>query len=302
VSHILISRQLLGVALAVLMVAPFLVVQPSWARNTPAPVVDATGAGVSGSTSGTSLEARLSRLENQTLLGLMERMDNLQNEVQQMLSELEEQAHGMEGLKKRQRDLYLDIDQRLRKIEQGNAAAPTLGRTPAMGAFVPAPAPTSTVNVSSSSTSSAASPVPAEAGQAVTPDGSADSRQERVSYERAFGLLKDGHYDKAVAAFKAFVQSYPKGLFAGNAQYWLGEANYVQRNFKQALSEFGKVVKDYPTSPKRADAMLKMGYTYQELGQLDEARLSLANVSKNYPDSTAASLAQKRLQDLKRLR
>ncbi|MBN4079560.1 tol-pal system protein YbgF, partial [Beggiatoa alba] len=96
-----------------------------------------------------------------------------------------------------------------------------------------------------------------------------------------------------------FVQTYPNGFFADNAQYWLGEANYVQRRFDVALSEFDKVVKNHPTSPKRADALLKMGFTYQELGQYDKARLSLNTVIMNYPDSTAASLAQKRLQDIK---
>ncbi len=284
-SHILLSRQSLGVSLAVLMVLSFWT-QPSWARKTPAPVVDATGSGGSGSSSssGTSLEARLSRLENQTLLDLMERMDQLQNEVQRMLGEMEEQAHNMDSLNKRQRDLYLDIDQRLRKIEKGGNVA-----APAMGAFVPAPVPAS----------SAAPAVPA---QPTSPDAPSDSQQERISYEKAFGFLKNGQYEQAVVAFKAFMKSYPRGRFAGNAQYWLGEANYAQRYFKVALSDFEKVVQSYPTSPKRADAMLKMGYTYQELGQIDKAQLSLTNVLKSYPNSTAANLAQKRLQELKRLR
>ncbi len=284
-SHDLLSRQLLGVTLATLMVVPFWA-QPSWARNTPAPVVDATGAGGSGSSSGPSLEARLSRLENQTLLDLMERMDRLQNEVQRMLGEMEEQAHSMDSLNKRQRDLYLDIDQRLRKIEQGNVAAPS------MGAFVPTPVPAG----------SAVSAAPAVPAQATSPNAPSDSQQERISYEKAFGFLKDGQYKQAVVAFKAFMKSYPRGRFAGNAQYWLGEANYAQHHFKLALSDFEKVVKSYPTSPKRADAMLKMGYTYQELGQIDKAQLSLSDVSKNYPNSTAANLAQKRLQELKKLR
>ncbi len=291
-SHDLLSRQLLGVTLATLMVVPFWA-QPSWARNTPAPVVDATGAGGSGSSSGPSLEARLSRLENQTLLDLMERMDRLQNEVQRMLGEMEEQAHSMDSLNKRQRDLYLDIDQRLRKIEQGNVAAP------AMGAFVPAPVPGSAASMPPGSEGSVASSAPA---QTAVPGAPSDVQQERLSYEKAFGLLKDGRYDQAVVALTAFVKSYPRGRFAGNAQYWLGEANYAQRYFKLALSDFEKVVKNYPASPKRADAMLKMGYTYQELDQIDKAQLSLSNVSKSYPNSTAANLAQKRLQELKRLR
>ena len=87
--------------------------------------------------------------------------------------------------------------------------------------------------------------------------------------------------------------------FADNAQYWLGEANYVQRHFEVALSEFGKVVSEHPSSPKRADALLKMGYTYQELKQYDKARSSLNEVVMSYPNTTAASLAKKRLQDLK---
>ena len=88
----------------------------TWARDKPAPVVDASGGG------GSALEARLVRLErlleNQTLVDLATRLESLQREVQQMLGEMEEQSHAMEGLKKRQRDLYLDIDQRLKKLEE----------------------------------------------------------------------------------------------------------------------------------------------------------------------------------------
>ena len=300
-SHVLFSRLSFGVAMTVLM-GSSLWVSPLWAeRKTPAPVVDATGAGGAGA----SVEARLTRLErlleNQTLLELMERMDSLQNEVQRMLSESEEQTHNMEGLKKRQRDIYLDIDQRLRKIEQGGVS--TQNQAPAMGAFVPTPVPATTPDVGTplSSAPGVTSPAPAVSSQNTGPSVATDPQQERIAYEKAFSQLKDGRYDQAVAAFKEFVKSYPKGRFVGNAQYWLGEANYVQRNYKLALSDFEKVVKNYPTSPKRADAMLKMGYTYQELGRLDEAKISLNNVLKSYPNSTAANLAQKRLQDIKRL-
>ena len=103
-----------------------------------------------------------------------------------------------------------------------------------------------------------------------------------------------------MTAFKQFVKTYPQGHYVSNAQYWLGEAKYALRDFQSALIEFEKVVKEYPTSPKRADAMLKMGYAYQELGKLDDAQASLLEVTKNYPNSTAANLAQIRLQELKR--
>lgn len=277
-----------------------------WARDNPAPVVEGGGGGGGGA----SVEERLSRLErlmdNQALVDLATRMDSLQNEVQNMLGELEEQQHTMDELKKRQRDLYLDIDQRLNKLEKAGAA-PAPAQNQSMGAFVPAPAPAQAstpgnIPAATSVTSAPSTSATVSAGnQAVTGANGRDQQKERTEYERAFNLLKDGRYDPAISAFKKFVQTYPKSSYADNAQYWLGEANYVQRNFKVALAEFDKVINKYPTSPKRADAMLKMGYTYQELGQIDRARQSLNNVITSYPNTTAASLAQKRLQDIKLL-
>jgi len=248
----------------------------------PAPVIEASGEpGASINPTVNGLEKRVQRLErlleNQTLIDLMTRIDSLQNEVRQMLGQMEEQTYNMEQLKSRQRDLYLDIDRRLRDLEAARAslsAAPIASPGGAM--------PESATN------------------DEMLPVG-ADSQEERAAYERAFNLLKEGRYDLAVAAFKTFVKTYPQGRFVGNAQYWLGEANYVQRNFAVALSEFDKVVKNHPASPKRADALLKMGYTFQELGQNDNARMSLNNVVMNYPGTTAARLAQKRLQELKQV-
>lgn len=262
--------------------------------RTPAPVIEASGESSASGPAAAALEKRLQRLErlleNQTLVDLMTRIDSLQNEVQQMMGQMEEQTNDMEQLKKRQRDLYLDIDRRLRDLESARSSmsAPAAGGSVFGGAApVPAMGGAAAGMTPSATTADAASDV--------------DPQLERAAYERAFNLLKEGRYDLAVAAFKTFVQSYPQGHYVDNAQYWLGEANYVQRHFKVALSEFGKVVKNHPASPKRADALLKMGYTYQELGQNDKARQSLNEVVLNYPNSTAARLAQKRLQDLKQL-
>jgi tol-pal system protein YbgF len=269
------------------------------AREAPAPVVEASGESASQ-----ALAARVARIErlldNQTLVDMATRLDSLQQEVDRLLGRLEEQNHEMEGLKKRQRQLYLDMDNRVRQLEQARAAAPaTPPPATSLGTFVPAPVPGE-----APATAPGTAPLPA-AGEAspttATAAPQADAAAERADYERAFELLKQGRYDLAVAAFKAFVKTHPRGQYADNAQYWLGEANYVQRNFKAALAEFERVVNDYPDSPKRADAMLKLGYTYQELGQNDQARLTLTNLLSKYPNSTAARLAQKRLQDLKRL-
>ncbi len=273
-----------SVALVILTAPSF--VSDAVARKL-APVIEASsGASAASAPTAGGLEQRLQRLErlleNQTLIDLMTRIDSLQNEVQQMLGQMEEQTYNMEQLKKRQRDLYLDVDRRLRDLEAARTSLSVAPITPLASGLLGGAMSEPTANGAVSQTDIA-------------------SQEERAAYERAFNLLKEGRYDLAVAAFKTFVQTYPQGPFVDNAQYWLGEANYVQRNFAVALGEFDKVVKNHPNSPKRADALLKMGYTFQELGQNDNARMSLNKVIKNYPNTTAARLAQKRVQDLKQL-
>lgn len=291
------------VSMALVILAAPCFVSTAVARQ-PAPVIEASGELSAAKSS--DLEKRLARLErlleNQTLVDLVTRMDSLQGEVQQVFGQMEEQIHSLEQLKKRQRDLYLDIDRRLRQAEEARASMSTApGGGSVFGGALPDGAVLGSAGASGQATDPASSSGASQSDASTDAQASADMQQERGDYERAFNLLKEGRYDLAVAAFKTFVQNYPRGHFADNAQYWLGEANYVQRNFQVALSEFEKVVKDHPTSPKRADALLKMGYTYQELKQYDKARLSLNDVVMNYPNSTAASLAKKRLQDLKQL-
>ena len=299
------------------VLAAALLLSPVMASAAPAPVIEAsTQPGVPAETV-KALEARLARverlLENRTLVDMALALESLQRENQQLLGRLEEQGYELERLKKRQRDLYLDVDRRLAKLEAAQAKAAAEATVSAVPPFAPAPAApvpsqdglaaagvaTATSVAPAASLATTAAPVPAPtapaAEVAVT---EVDTQREHDDYERAFNLLKEGRYDLAMAAFKNFVQTYPQGPYTDNAQYWLGEANYVQRNFKAALAEFAKVVNDFPDSPKRPDALLKMGYTYQELGDIDKARLSLNSVRMNYPDTTAARLASKRLQEL----
>lgn len=268
----------------------------------PAPVIEASSQPGAPAETVKALEARLARverlLENRTLVDMALALESLQRESQQMLGQLEEQAYALENLKKRQRDLYLDVDRRLAQLEAAQAKA-TAGASvasvaPVTGMATPLADEFATAGAVATVTSVSSATNPA-AGVAVA---EVDTQQEHDDYERAFNLLKEGRYDLAVEAFKAFVQTYPKGGYTDNAQYWLGEANYVQRNFKAALAEFEQVVNNFPNSPKRPDALLKMGYTYQALGDNDRARLSLNSVRMNYPDTTAARLAGKRLQEL----
>ena len=123
--------------------------------------------------------------------------------------------------------------------------------------------------------------------------------QEKIDYRSAFNLLKEGRYDEAISEFNAFLSQYPHGQFSANAQYWLGEANYVTRRFPAAVEEFNKVLESYPESNKVPDAMLKLGFSYYELSDWDNTNTILNQLVQRYPSSTAAQLAQNRLHRMK---
>jgi tol-pal system protein YbgF len=233
----------------------------------------------------TSLEARVSKLERvvegQALADLLERIQRLQEDVQRLRGDLEVQNNQLDGLKQRQRDLYLDIDRRLRQLETSASATQ-------------APAPSA-----SSTTPPAVPVVPSFTPPAATAAPAPNAQSEQAAYQKAFDLLKAGHYDEAIAAFHDMLSAYPNGKLADNAQYWMGEADFAARRFREAGDEFSKVINGYPQSPKVPDALLKLGFSYYELGDWANARQTLEKLTARYPQSTAAQLANGRLRKMK---
>lgn len=226
------------------------------------------------------LQDRLALLEaqNRGMLEMLNMVEQLQAELRQLRGDVEFQMNELEGLRKRQRELYLDIDRRLSDLQWQQPAGP---------GGAPAPA-------------GSAQPAPATAGKGIAaPEASLEegsgAEQERSDYKEAFEILREGRYPQAIEAFTRFLQKYPDGGYADNAQYWLGEANYVSRNFEQALVEFNKVLQRHPNSSKVPDAKLKLGYTYYELQQWDEARAILSDAVNKHPGTSVAPLAEKRL-------
>lgn len=241
-----------------------------------------------------SVAERLTRLEHiingQGLMDMQVRLDALQRNVQQLRGRIELQNHRLTELKRRQRDLYVDLDRRLSRLERagsGTTMAPSGSRasTPvARGvpkAFVPARA-SRRRPASRAATSAKANPA-----------------KEQQAYQVAFDLLRELRYDQAITAFHTFLKDYPQGRYAHIAQYWVAEANYAQRRFKNAIADYQDLLDDYPNSPKRAEAMLKIGYCYYELGDIKRAQESLKNLTATYPNTTEAGQAQNLLQKLR---
>lgn len=233
-----------------------------------------------------ALEQRLELLERRvgTFTDLMLRMDILQREIQQMRGEMELQNHAIEALKKRQRDLYLDVDQRLNQISGAGDSA-SIPSAAADGSTT-----SKTGNEPQAATTKQRSTASVAAG---------DIALEARTYQKAFDLLMQKRYADSRRAFQDFLIKYPDGEYADNAQYWLAESSYVERDFASALDGFNKVIDNYPDSTKVSDAMLKSGYIQYEMKQWSKAKETLSNLTRLYPASTASTLARKRLEKMR---
>jgi tol-pal system protein YbgF len=117
-----------------------------------------------------------------------------------------------------------------------------------------------------------------------------------ADYRAAVDLVKAAKYTDAIAALHAFLEHYPHHDYADNAQYWLGEVSYAQKDYQHALTEFRATIEQYPRGNKVPDALLKVGYCYLALGQTEKARAVLEQVVNLYPKSEPAALAAKRLE------
>lgn len=215
------------------------------------------------------LDTRLARIErvvaNQSLLDLANQGESLRSDLRAMHNDVDQLTNSLEASRKQQRDLYADLDRRMKAVELHPAAGGVAGD--AGGAL---------------------------AGGA----GDALGSDDKAAYQTAFGLLKDGQYDRAIAAFQKFLAGFPNSQLADNAQYWLGEAYYVNRSFPEAQAAFQRMVDKYPQSRKRPDALLKIGYCQYELKQPDLAKNTLSVVTTQFPDTPAAHLAQQRLEKM----
>ncbi len=224
---------------------------------------------------------------NRSAVEILYRLDQLEKELRQLRGDMEVVNHELSGIKRRQRELYLDIDRRLSDLELGSVRSTTPAQTPASGQ-VPVTDAGQAPQQQTDTTATAPVSVPAQPQP--------PTREEKDSYRSAFNLLKEGRYERSIKAFSGFLSRYPNSTYADNAQYWLGEANYVSRKYSAAVKEFSKVIVNFPDSTKVPDAMLKLGFTYYELKKWGKARDTLSVVTQKFPKSSAARLAQTRLQ------
>lgn len=206
------------------------------------------------------------------------RLEQLQIEVQQLRGVVEEQSQTILDLKKRQGNIYSDLDLRLQELSGVVELNPELKLQASK--VKPVVQPAKTVM---------------EAKKALPVIKQESISNEKTLYQTAYETLRNGHNTRAIAAFKAFLIKFPNGEYADNSQYWLGEAYKVNQDLNSAKEAFTKVVNQYSGSSKVADALLKLGYIELEQGNEVKARDYFTQVTVSHPGSTAAHLANKKL-------
>ncbi|OUU80568.1 MAG: tol-pal system protein YbgF [Gammaproteobacteria bacterium TMED78] len=214
----------------------------------------------------TEMETRIQRIErvvnNESLVEIVSQLDLIQRELQELRGEVEVISYEFSNNIDRQRDIYIDLDNRLTILEGGSVNLITN-------------LPPVAVDDSFSN-------------DFVTGD-------DRDNYNEAFELLRQSQWLSAAEAFQTFLTIFPTSDLADNAQFWLAETFYVQGSFQDAIPMFQSVVNEYESSDKLADALLKIGFCFDEIGQPDNSFLYLNRVIEEFPDSTLSRLASERI-------
>ena len=243
-----------------------------------------------------------------TLYELMGRLEQMQAEVQQLTGKVDEQAYRIDELKKHQTKMYSDFDERLQGIEnKANGTDQSIVESPSETVDTgDAAAKESESSAPESVPANDATPVdksesaPADKPEDIQapkpkPDTAQVSGPEKQEYQQAYNELRNGHTNQSIEQFNAYLGKYPTGVYANNAQYWLGEAHRVNQDNDAARKAFNDVIEKYPEGAKVPDALLKLGYIEMEQKNAAKAREYLTRVTTDYPKSPAALLAAKKL-------
>jgi tol-pal system protein YbgF len=202
------------------------------------------------------VDERLSKLEDRrALVDLASQIEALRSEIARLRGQLEVIQNQVETADKRGKDLYVDIDARLRKLEQ-----------PKEGAAADRP------------------------GSEAMPPAA-----ETKAYEAALNQFKLGNYPLAISAFQGFLVTYPSSKLAPSAQYWIGNAYFAQRDYRQAIAAQQRVLSGWPDDAKAADAMLNIASAQDATGDRRGAQKTLESLLVKYPQSPAAASAKQRL-------
>jgi tol-pal system protein YbgF len=193
-------------------------------------------------------------------LDLQIQMETLNAELRKLRGQNEEFTHNLQDAEKRQKDFYIDLDTRLRRIEAGDATAERVVGTKGV---------------------------------------SADPVSENRAFEAAYTFYKAENYPNAATAFRDFLKSYPQSVHEANVRYWMGNAYFLVKDCKNSVSSYQALIDKYQDHPRVPEAMVNMAECQLTLNNKTAARKTLKQITSRFPGSDASEKAKKRLAAIK---
>ena len=136
-----------------------------------------------------------------------------------------------------------------------------------------------------------------KSGESISSEPQFNAAQYKSKYMNSLGAFQNQDFTKAIAGFKELVSSDATNDLADNSQYWLAECHYSKKDFKKAIIEFEKVF-TYAGTDKDDDAQLKIGLSYQSIGNIEKAREEFQRLIDYFPGSEYYTKAKEALKQL----
>jgi len=137
--------------------------------------------------------------------------------------------------------------------------------------------------------------------QKVSVDGHeflADAEEKR-QFDEALAVFRSGAFDKAAVQFSGFIRRFPTSGYVDSARFWLGNAHYGKREYKEAIAAFRALVTASPDHARAPEALLAIANCQVEAKDTKGARKTIDELMKAYPKSEAAQAGKERLAALK---
>lgn len=212
------------------------------------------------------------------------RLDTMSTQVQGLSDNLEEIKSRLGKLNQQLVDLQNTVQSLDAKISSGGTAAP------------------STASPSTSPTASGSAPqpyggaTPGGATPSSLPPGPAPSAD--TLYSNGLRDIQSGKYDLARQEFQDYLKYYGSTDLASNAQFYLGEISFKQKNYQEAIDQYNRVLTNYPKSFKLVTAHYRKGMALIEIGQKTAGVRELRDVIRRYPGTDEERLSRAKLKEL----
>ncbi len=212
-----------------------------------------------------------SKAETKSMMDLAGELEKLRGELAALRGQLEIVSNDVANAQKRQRDFYVDLDQRLRSVEQKQVALE----------------------------SKAAEPKASDHKAAEQRAAAEQKATEQKALDAALAQFKAGDYSNAAESLTTFLQRYPDSGLAAQAHFWLGNSHFAMLDCTKAIPAYQTVITRYANSQRVPEAMLNLGSCLLDMNDKSAARDTFNQLVKKFPGSNAAAAAKERLSELR---